>query len=226
MGRASVFFVAMLVAAVAAAQPPKAVITGPKESRCGSLVVLDATESVGTSRLWLLAVSPEETSFLPVETGLKCIFASPVPGRYQFVLVVAGTNANGGAVAEMTTHIVQLTGGITPPDPPPDPPSDPIKPPPQIKATAVTYVYEKDQTSPPRAVQAALDRINAAGSVVASVFEQDSTSGTGAVPAQYRVALAAAKTAGLPCLVVIADDQVLRVVKNPQTESEILEAVK
>ena len=69
-----------LVSAVALAQPPRAIITGPKEARCGSLIVLDATESVGTGRLWLLAVAPEETSFLPVEAGLKCIFASPTAG--------------------------------------------------------------------------------------------------------------------------------------------------
>lgn len=204
-----------------AAETPKAVITGPKDARCGSLVVLDATESVGTSRLWLLAVSPDETSFLPVESGLKCIFASPVAGRYQFVLVVAGTNTNGGAAAEMATHTVQLTGITPPPTPPPDPTDPPLP-----KATAVIYVYEKDQHSPPRAVQAALDRINAAGSVVASIFEQDATSGTGQVPAQYRAALAAAKAAGLPCLVVTAGDQVLRVVTNPQTEADVSEALK
>lgn len=205
-----------------AAETPKAVITGPKEARCGALVVLDATESVGTSRLWLLAVSPDETSFLPVESGQKCIFASPVAGRYQFVLVVAGTNTNGGAAAEMATHTVQLTGITPPPTPPPDPTDPPLPSP----ATAVTYVFEKDQHSPPRAVQAALDRINAAGSVVASIFEQDSTSGTGQVPAQYRAALAAAKAAGLPCLVVTAGDQVLRVVKNPQTEADVTEALQ
>lgn len=223
MRRMGVLAAVWLAAAIAAGQtPPKAVITGPKESRCGSLVVLDASESSGTSRMWLLAVSPEETSFLPVESGIKCIFASPVAGRYQFVLVVAGTNANGGAAAEMATHTVQLTGGITPPPPPPDPTDPPLPSP----ATAVTYVYEKDQSTPPRPVQAALDRLSASGSVVASIFEQDATSGSGSVPAQYRAALAAAKAAGLPCLVVTAGDQVLRVVKDPQTEQHVLEAVK
>lgn len=107
----------------ALAQQPKAVITGPKEARCGALVVLDATESQGLGRLWLLAVSPEETSFLPVESGCKCIFASPTAGRYEFVVVVSGTNANGGPAAEIARHTITLTGGQPPPPPPP--PDDP-----------------------------------------------------------------------------------------------------
>lgn len=123
------------------AQAPRAVVTGPKESRCGSLIVLDASESTGTGRMWLLAVSPEETSFLPVESGLKCIFASPVAGTYRFVLVVAGTNANGGPAADMATHTVTLRGGtIPPPIPPPvtpPPGPDPTTPP---ETTGVAYL--------------------------------------------------------------------------------------
>jgi hypothetical protein len=217
----------VLACAVAAAQAPKAVITGPREARCGALVVLDASESIGMGRLWLLAASPEETSFLPVEQALKCIMASPTPGAYRFVLIVSGTDSAGGPAADMATHTVVLRGAEVPPPPPPDEPTDPTKPPPQPQATAVTYIYEKDQHNPPRAVQAALDRLNAAGSgIVASVFEQDTTSGTGQVPAQYRAQLQAAKSAGLPCLVVVAGDQVLRVVKDPKTADEVLEALK
>jgi hypothetical protein len=112
------FGLLLCVAATAAAQQPKAVITGPKEARCGALVVLDATSSEGVGRLWLLAVSPEETSFLPVESSTKCLFASPVQGRYEFVLIVSGVNANGGPAADMARHVVTLTGGVSPPDPP------------------------------------------------------------------------------------------------------------
>jgi len=104
---------------------PKAVITGPKDARCGSLVVLDATESTGSGRLWMLAVSPEETSFLPVESGLKCIFASPVAGAYRFVLIVAGTNSNGGPAVDMATHTVVLRSPDGPPVPPPPPTTNP-----------------------------------------------------------------------------------------------------
>jgi len=142
----AVFFLLMLAAPLFA-QSPKAVITGPRDSRPGALVVLDASESTGTGRLWLLAVSPEETSFLPVESGLKCIFASPTPGVYTFVLVVAGTNANGGAAADMATHTITLRGGtIPPPTPPPVVVTpDPILPPSQLTGEAYLIVIRRNE---------------------------------------------------------------------------------
>ena len=145
---ASAVFLFFTLAAPLFGQVPKAIVTGPKESRCGSLIVLDASESVGSSRLWLLAVSPEETSFLPVESGLKCIFASPVSGTYRFVLVVAGTNANGGAVADMTTHTVTLSGGtVTPPpiDLPVIPPTDPTVPPSATTGVAYLVIIRRNE---------------------------------------------------------------------------------
>jgi len=129
-----VLLILLLFAAPVYATQPRAVITGPKEARPGSLVVLDATESQGLGRLWLMAVSPEETSFLAVEGGKNCIFASPTPGVYVFVLVVSGTNPNGGPAADMATHTVTLTGPRPPPGPDPKPepkpdPDDPAPPP-------------------------------------------------------------------------------------------------
>jgi hypothetical protein len=114
--------------------------------------------------------------------------------------------------------------GVPPPPTPPDPGPDP---PPATKVTAVTYVHEKDQNHVPRGVASALQSLNAAGSCgVCSEFEEDTLTGTGQVPAQYRVALEAARKAGLPALVVQAGDQVLRVVRDPQTESDVQEAVQ
>jgi hypothetical protein len=140
-------FSSLLAAAVfllpsfAFAQAPKAIITGPKEAQAGDLIVLDASESTGTSRLWLLAVSPVEKSFLPVDSGLRCVFATGTPGKYTFVLVVAGTNPNGGALAEMTTHSVTVQGTGPPVVPPVVPPivtpPDPTLPP---VTTGVTYL--------------------------------------------------------------------------------------
>ena len=210
----------------AGAQQPVARVTGPRESRPGALVVLDATESVGTGRLWLLAVSPEETSFLPVESGLKCIFASPTPGVYRFVLVVSGTNANGGPAADMTTHEVRLVGGTVtdptkPPIDPPNPPPDPSR-----KPTRVTYVWEKDQAEIPAGVQSALQAANEDSSVVASDFECGTTDGDGDTPDQYKVALYEATKAGIPALVVEFSSGPARVVKSPKTAKEVTEAMK
>lgn len=92
------------------------------------------------------------------------------------------------------------------------------------KATAATYVYEKDDHAIPSAVSAALNTLNRQG-ILATTFEVDTTDGTGDVPDQYKAALAAAKDAGLPTLIVTAGDKVLRVVKNPKSEAEVIGAV-
>jgi hypothetical protein len=88
------------------------------------------------------------------------------------------------------------------------------------KVTAVTYIYEKDDTAIPSPVEAGLNRINRELKVPATVFEQDTTDGTGETPEQYKIPLAAAKSAGLPSLVVTAGKVVKRVVKNPTTEEQ------
>jgi hypothetical protein len=92
------------------------------------------------------------------------------------------------------------------------------------KATAVTYVYEKDDSTIPSGVMAALAKLNARG-IVATTFEDDTTDGSGDVPEQYKVALAESKTQGVPLLVVQAGERVIRTVKAPSTEARVLEAV-
>lgn len=96
---------------------------------------------------------------------------------------------------------------------------------PSTKVTAVTFVYEKDQHGVPGPVHAALNKLNRERGIIATVFEQDTKDGTGEVPEQYKATLAAAKEAGLPALVVLSGNTVLRVVKDPKTEAQVLEAV-
>ena len=108
-------------------------------------------------------------------------------------------------------------------------PGLPNQPSPSQKATAATYIYEKDTTAVPSEVQAALGKLNVdrlEDSFIASVFEQDTTDGDGDIPDQYKVPLQAAKEAGLPALVVTSGTLVLKVVKNPQTEQDVLGAVQ
>jgi hypothetical protein len=119
------------------------------------------------------------------------------------------------------------------PAPPGPAPVDPIEPgtpttpvDPTTKATAATYVYEKDATAIPAAVMAGLNRLNREKKIIATVFEQDTTDGAGEIPDQYNAAVAEAKKAGLPCLVVMAGANVLGVVKNPTTVEAVWEAVK
>ena len=91
--------------------------------------------------------------------------------------------------------------------------------------TAVTYIYEKDDTAIPRPVGAALNKLNTMG-ILATDFEEDTADGTGEVPEQYKIALEAARKAGLPCLVVQSGNNVVRVVKDPKTLEAVMEAAK
>lgn len=91
------------------------------------------------------------------------------------------------------------------------------------KANAVVYIYEKDQTSVPSPVAVALDKLNRQG-VTATTHEVDATDGTGDVPEQYKLAVAAAKTTGLPALVVSGGGKVIRTLKDPRTEASVMEA--
>ena len=92
-------------------------------------------------------------------------------------------------------------------------------------ATAAVYVYEKDAHAVPAFVTVAINRLNRERKIVATLLEADTTDGIGDVPDQYRLALAAAKKAGLPAVVALAGQTVLRVTPAPATEAAVLEAV-
>jgi len=109
---------------------------------------------------------------------------------------------------------------VDPDKPEPVVPSDPT-----VRVDRVTYVYEKDDGSVPRPVAFALAKLSQTH-VIATEFDQHSTNGSGQVPSQYKIALAAARQAGLPALVVQSGDQVVRVVKSPTTEAAVMEAAK
>ena len=93
------------------------------------------------------------------------------------------------------------------------------------KATAAIYVYEKDESPVPTGVTVALDTLNRRG-IVANLYEADTTDGDGDVPTQFAAALEAAKTSGLPALVVLSGSSVLRVVPAPATDAAVLEAAQ
>lgn len=97
------------------------------------------------------------------------------------------------------------------------PPTDP---------TAVVYVHEQRQTPVPPAVMSGLNRLNVERKIVATIFDKDSKDGDGKTPEQYVKPLAAANESGLPSLVVMAGDTVRRVVKDPKTEEQVMEAAK
>jgi hypothetical protein len=93
------------------------------------------------------------------------------------------------------------------------------------KPTAVTFFYEKDTHAIPSPVLVALDKLNRSG-IIATTLDVDTVDGSGETPAQYQVSLPAAKEAGLPSLVVMGGAKVLRTVKGPTTEAQVMEAAK
>jgi len=135
-------------------------------------------------------------------------------------------------IGKITERNILISGENVPtPEPPkPEPPKpEPPKPEPVVpvlKATAATYVYEKDATAITAGVMAGLNRLNREKKLIASLYEDDNTNGKDSVPAQYRVALEAAKKAGLPALIITNGDTVLNVVKAPVTEQQVWEAVQ
>lgn len=167
---------------------------------------------------WLVFAVPSmiPATSEPINAGAGVVWEGK-PGKYLVLYFPPGQQ-----YPQPEVRVVVL-GVAAPPKKPDDPPG----PPEETKVTQVTYVYEKDETAVPREVAKALGDINAKYlGVVASEFEDDTTAGGGSVPAQYRVALAEARKAGLPALVVQAGGKVLRVVKAPTTEAQVTEALR
>jgi len=102
-----------------------------------------------------------------------------------------------------------------------DPSNPPVNPPGTV--TQVTFIYEKDDSVPPRAVQDALRDLNEAD-ILASAIDKDVSNGQGDMPEQYKIALDAA-AGKLPCLVVQAGDKILRVIEDP-TAKDVEEAAE
>lgn len=84
------------------------------------------------------------------------------------------------------------------------------------KPTAAVYVYEKDATQIHPSILAALDRINRERNIPATLFEVDTTDGTGETPEQYKTAVAAAKNATLPAFVILSGTTVISAESAPK----------
>lgn len=156
------------------------------------------------------------------EDDRVCFFSGRTPGTFFFTL--AGRDED---ELLQTRHVV-IVGQRPAPPPGPGPVPTPVPPGPVVpsKVTQVTYVYEKTQHYIPREVSAALSKLNTEQKILASPIEQDAKNGLNNVPAQYRIAVTTAQAHGLPCLIVQAGDAVVKVVKDPKTEAQVLEAVK
>lgn len=98
------------------------VVTGPKESQPGDLVVLDSSNSQGVSAgTWTISPLEAAGRMLVVENGSKVVFATATPARYVFYF--SGCTSDGKTV-RIVAHEVQV-GGVVPPNPNPVPPTPP-----------------------------------------------------------------------------------------------------
>ena len=179
-------------------------------------VVLESTTLGGTPVLGTPKINKADAFPINGTKGVK--FVGP-PGFYAVTQWPAGDD-------EASVLVVEILSAGPRPKPPVDP-VDPVDPkPPDKVPTAATYIFEKDVTGiEPTAVRVGLDKLNREKKIVATSFE-DPTNVNGPVPEQHKAALAAARAAGLPALVVLAGKEVLRVVKNPQTVEAVMEAVE
>ncbi len=194
----------LLACAVARGQQPTAVITGPKEAPVGDLVILDASQSQGLGFLWLLVNS--EKSFLPVDGGIRCVFASGSPGRFLFVLVTSGTNNNGGPAAATAKHELNITGGTPPtptPTPTPTPKPDPTVPP--TNARSAVILVETSDLSPDQANLLNQLRNQPISSKV-RILDKDATTTEGQPLPAAQAALKFASGKPLPLLLSVKED--------------------
>lgn len=104
----------------------KPVLVGPETASPGDLIVLDATMSVGVSAFkWTPA--GHSGGFLEVDNGARIVMAYGKPGRYTFVLAVAGS-VEGQLFLDQLVHTVVVGKPAPPrPDPKPEPPVPPSK---------------------------------------------------------------------------------------------------
>lgn len=182
---------------------------------------------------WFCHPDPDGKRLFDLDDGRAFFMAGMLPaGQSSQTYIVICTATEGGKhKAKAHTTTVGTPGPIVLPPPIVPPPIvPPIVPPPDPsrKVSQVTYVFEKDQNNPPRAVSLALQKLNVESgyAIAASEFEDDTVNAAGQTPKQYATALAAAREAGLPALVVQANGTVIRVVKSPTTEVQVLEAAK
>lgn len=132
--------------------------------------------------------------------------------------VLTYTGNDKGGIDGTTTIIVGTPPPVVVTPPVTDPTKPPVVTPPTTKPTAVTYVYEKDDTALEPAIMAALDQLNRTKGVKATLYEHDTPNGNDQVPEQYKAALAAGKSVGLPALVVTAGNVIIKSISKPTAE--------
>lgn len=151
-------------------------------------------------------------------------------GNYQIQAVTTKVVDGKARLSKFQTCLVNV-GGLPPVTVPPTTPTvptipaTPTVPAPTTPATSAIWVYEKSQHTLPPPVLSALNRLNRERYIDATLYEQPEGEFVEKASPKYKAILAAAQQVGLPALVVISGSVVIKVVKDPKTEQQVLEAV-
>jgi hypothetical protein len=228
------FIIAAAAATAAAQAQVAAVITGPKEAEPGDLIILDATRSTGTAYHWELINSSK--TFLPVENGTKAVFAAGQPGKYLFVLIVAGADNNQRLEIKIARHEVQI-GRPPAPDPQPPRPPDPT-PGPAPGPRLALIIHETAQATVERQAMFTALRTGDPAAYLKSkshrllILDQDTTDGQNApILTAWRTELTR-RNQKLPALIILPNGAdfspaaALAVGDLPPTAAAVLEAIK
>lgn len=111
------------VAPPAPEQPLQLRIDAPASHPAGELLVLDVGDTTATRLAWSLICDNPQARYRLANDGRTLFFATPVPGRYVFV-VAASTST------QLLLDEVVVT--VEPPPPPPAPPTPPAPPGPSV----------------------------------------------------------------------------------------------
>ncbi len=158
----------LLLASVALADPPKAVINGPTEAMPGDFIDLDASASVGDFFEWKVDPPqfkdgrktyrfPKGADGTPPEPqkSKECGIASR-SGKYSVTLIVA--NEEGISVATWTVTVFETPAGTPAPQPQPNPTPAPVPAPPANPSPSglSDWVYQQAITLVPAEGRAAV----------------------------------------------------------------------
>jgi len=110
---------AFLFGEVVTANEP--LIEGPEKANAGTLVVmrLNTPDDV-TEATWACAGNVTDDAWLAVEDGKVCVFACPVPAKYEFFVAVLIDGK-----VHLLRHVVLLEGSAPGPNPNPNPGPNP-----------------------------------------------------------------------------------------------------
>lgn len=199
-------------------------IIGPNSAPVGSAVILKLEGvKLGDTFDFFIAPSAGQCFVLFDKDGSPfAVITIDAAGVYTGIAV--RYDAESKSIVR-SVHSVTIGPVKPPPGPGPDPGPDPPPPvDPDNKALAATFVYEKDEHVVPAAVLSGLNKLNRERKIIATLLDDDTTDGGGNIPEQYKLIVPAARAAGLPALVVTGAKGVIRVVKSPTTEAQVLEA--